>query len=232
MTAKIDLRNTDYAGVVFTYNDGVFNKCTAISLKNFWQNAQGNFEREEDKGIYGNPKAIVAAAQKIYSQINPEYYKKHVSTCQKIHLFVLKLFSKESFARKLSQIVRSYLNSQREVNLPLILPGKVDEEQFSYQSSTRELFTAGPSSGSLSPLIDENPWNNPDSFRNRLLNDKLKELGISQAQNPKKVRELQREIDEQFKTRPSFLSYGRQAPGTPDSEGPNPFSFNPAILPQ
>lgn len=224
MSSKI-LRDSSAKLVYFDFKDYDGKVRTrSVTLGDFYLNAQGN-SNSDGNDLFGKADEINAAAKKIYSQMNPKYYKPYVSKKNRIILCLYNLVSSSRLAQKMSEVVSTYLSDhQKEINIAflkeetnkpelIILPLK---PAYSPPPPKEESPTA-------KPKRREDDWANPSSLKNSMLESAIKstirkefperypiskKIGKKEIEEFKKQRSstvylLKRDIEEQFSKKPS-----------------------------
>jgi hypothetical protein len=160
-----------------------------VSLSQFSLNVQGNCDKSEESGIAHDAKKINLAAQRIYHDLNSQYYKKHLNWTTRVVLWLSSFINTPFFAKKISAIVNSYLHSLKDIETPLLVEESVSEESYCQSSPFTEIVglrrpqdpTPEVQVPPLAirekevPEVKIDPWANSISFQNFLLLRKLEE---------------------------------------------------------
>jgi hypothetical protein len=173
-----NLRDSKNSTIFYTFEG----REESISLGDFELNIEGNYRREEDKGIYGNIPKINAAAKRVYSQMNPDYYKANLSLGQRFVLCILNLVSSDYLAKQLAGIVASYLSNnenlpflikdeEKDAEIIISMPSNLAVVHSTGHRPTHKRETVKQSDSPKSSKSD--PWQNPVSYHNFLLNEKI-----------------------------------------------------------
>lgn len=224
----INFRDSEKRSINFNFKefDGRVSS-GSVTLDDFCLNAQGNKERSDGKDLFGKPEQINAAAKKIYSQMNPDYYKPHVSLIDRFILWILNLTSSDSLAEKVSRITSAYLDNKKEINIAFLKKEQEEESTFSF--ILPEIKPTLPSSlprqrreaAESKTQTKDNSWSNPLSFKHLLLDaaiksqlrrefpnkypkgKKIKEEEIEEFKETMPLDLLKQEIDKKFPNKPS-----------------------------
>ena len=171
-------RNTGNDTIIFNDSKGIKSSYT---LKNFALNTVNNYESENDNDLYNQQDKINCAAQKLYSQMNSEFNKNHVSLKDRFALWIYNIFSSENLAKKIGGILSSYLYNTKNIEIPFL-----SKEP---STSPLEIETTSPA-----PLLQDSPivmnldttTDNPFLYSSFLRKKGVSEEEISQQRRSKK----------------------------------------------